>query len=200
MKSFRSAFLIITMVMVTCNVPVEEWRCILNCNPNDCLVLDEEICECITDPICESEHFCGGDLDDCRCKEEDGGSWCTALTGDSIKTWTFAFAYDTIKNEIISDIWKYIWACLEGGKFRYQLDHIYGGWCTDSPRIYSWRFDNVHHPVKIIYGCIPTEDYPCIGQSEIERTIIKLNSDTLKLSWPYENEFKGWIAYVPYDD
>ena len=201
MKSFNSALLIIPLALLMCEEPVEDWRCILNCNPNECLVLDEENCECVTDPVCEAEKFCGGDLEDCKCKEKDGGSWCTALTSDSIKTWTYAFAYDSLKNEIITDdIINYIWFCLHGGHFRYRLDHTYYEWCAPPPTsVFTWEFDTVHQPKKIIYNCLERYGNPCTILDEYERIIIKLNSDTLILSWPYENEFKGWIAYVPYD-
>lgn len=200
MKSLKSLFLVLALTIMMCEEPVNKWKCTLNCNPAECYVLDEENCECVIDPICETESFCGGDIEDCRCKEEDGGSWCTVLTGDSIKTWKFAFAYDSTNNEIITDIGKYIWSCLQEAFFRYQLDHTYLEWCEPPAEVFSWKFDNVHNPEKIKYHCLEREGYPCTILYEYERTIIKLNSDTLILSWPFENEFKGWIAYIPYDD
>ncbi len=144
MKSLKSVFPVLALIIMMCDVTVDEWACILNCNPAECLVLDEEDCECVIDPICEAENFCGGDVEDFRCKEKDGGSCCTALTGDSIKT---------------------------------------------------WKFDDVTQPSKIIYKREYTVNYP--GWHEFERKIIKLNSDTIILTWPDENEFKGGIAYVP---
>jgi len=188
------------MVMVTCDEPMENWKCILNCNTNECLVLDEENCECVPDPVCEAVKFCGGNLEDCICKEEDGGSWCTALTGDSIKTWIFAFAYDSVENEIITDMMKLMFGGFHGCFYRYRLDHNYYQWCAPPAEVFSWKFDDVLHPDKIIYHCIEREGYPCTILYEFERKIIKLNSDTLILSWPFQNEFKGYIAYIPYED
>ena len=187
--------------MLMCKEPLEEWRCIRYCNPNECQVLNEKKCICVTDPVCEAEKekFCGGDLGDCKCKEEDGGSWCSALTGDSIKTWKFAFAYDTLNNEIITDdIMEYIWANLQGS---YRIDHIYySGGGSSTPEVFSWKFDNMHQPLKIQFNCIERYGQPCWTPIEYERTIIKLNTDTLILTWPWGNELKGWIAYIPNDD
>jgi hypothetical protein len=185
--------------MFMCDEPIEKWNCMLNCNTNECLVLDEENCRCVPDPVCEAEKFCGGNLEDCKCHKEDGGSWCSALTGDSIKTWIFTYAYDSLNDEIITgiDITNYIWACIYEGYFRYQLTHTYLELCGSPPEVSSWgvflwEFDNVTLPTKILYH---RENY----WREFERTIIKLTADTLILTWPDKKEFNGWIAYVPQD-
>jgi hypothetical protein len=87
---------------------------------------------------------------------------------------------------------KYTWTCIEGGYFRYQLDHTYLEWCSPPPEVSTWKFDNVTLPTKILYH---REDY----WHEFERTIIKLTADTLILTWPDKKEFNGWIAYVQQD-
>jgi len=203
MKAFKSAYLLITMAMFMCEEPVEIIRCTLNCDPNNCLVVDEENCECVTDPDCEAEKLLGEDLEDCTCAEADGGSWCTALTGDSIKTWIFLYAYDSTKNEVITELGELMFI-IGGEFFRYQRDHIYRRWWegTGVTDIYSWEFDNNIQPTKILYKCIDRgPGYPCATNNfDYERDLIKLNSDTLILAWPYKNELNGWIAYVPYDE
>jgi hypothetical protein len=90
----------------------------------------------------------------------------------------------------------YIYSAPEAFLRRYQLNHIYVIWSTASgAEKYTWKFDDVSQPSKIIYKREYTVNYP--GWHEFERKIIKLNSDTIILTWPDENEFKGWIAYVP---
>lgn len=180
-----------------CEEPIEEWNCILNCNTNKCLVLDEENCECVIDPDCELEKFCKGNPEDCKCTEKDGGSWCSALTDDSVKTWIFAFAYDSLNTKFITNIGD-LFFTLGGSFVRYRLDHICREWYpgTNSDN-FSWEFDNMLKPTKILYRCIDMANVPCTNIFEFERDLIKLNQDTLILSFD-QNAFLGWIAYIPY--
>ena len=79
-------FLLFLFMHYACdNGDGEKWICIRNCNPALCLILNEEECKCVSDVECVREKFCGGDVENCICKEEDGGNWCSALTGYSIK-------------------------------------------------------------------------------------------------------------------
>jgi hypothetical protein len=103
----------------------DDWICMRNCNPALCLILDEAECICVSDIECMREKFCGGDVQNCGCKEQDGGSWCSALTGDSIKTWKFAYAFDSIRYDTLTEVWEYMYASPGAFQYVYRLDHIY---------------------------------------------------------------------------
>jgi len=195
----KSVFLLIAMfIFYSCYNEVGEYICILNCNPAECLVLDEEKCKCVLDRACLAEKFCGGDIEDCKCKEEEGGSWCKALTGDSIKVWRYG-RIDSLIYENIGSNYNPYFDRKRGIRSVYRLDHIYSepGVYENkfSPFLSSWEFDNVIHPKKIIYRHIKSSEYPKVGYYE-ELDIIKLTPDTLILSC-YNESRKAWLIYVP---
>lgn len=169
-----------------------KYVCILNCNPAECLILDEEKCECVRDPDCISERLCGGNINDCGCDEEDGGVWCSALTGDSLKTWVLASIYDSLTEEIIS--------AKGHAQYTYRLDQILIQYVPDFEylSITSWKFDNVVYPGRIVYRC-PTVFYfnsSYYPESDYydEKELIKLTADTLILT-----DVEGSITsiYIP---
>jgi len=179
----------------------------LYCNPSECLMLDEEKCECVKDFECIYEKYCEVDLDleDCICQMGDGGIWCSALTGDSIKTWEFVYAYDTIMNDTLEKLnywWHQLWDTPEG-LYQYRVDHDYVRYRDDEncishdPDPYRWEFDDPFQPAKIMYARIINRSSYNIPH-EFERRIIKLNPDTLITTWR-EGEFPGWILLVPND-
>lgn len=168
----------------------DKYICILNCNPGECLLLDEENCECVSDLDCVTEKFCGGDVAECGCREEDGGDWCTALTGDSIKTWKFAYVYDSWNKDTITSPWSFYYDDLNALSYIYRLDNIYiESLEFEDPFIYSWKFDDVNQPTKIIYRRFD-------HSSSDERDLIKLTADSLILDYREDGIF-GQIVYVP---
>jgi len=196
------------------NIEENEQICILQCNPQECLFLDEEKCECVPDPVCETEKFCGGDIENCGCKEKDGGGWCTALTGDSIKTWKFAYLYDSIRYDTaasLAEVFEFMLQYIYDYPmvlYDYRLDHFLITFYEEDlsyenydyfkdMHVYTWEFDNLIQPTKIIYTK-PDEYWPYRGLDEFERKIIKLSPDTLITTW-HEGIFPGWIVLVPND-
>ena len=181
------------------NIEENDRICILNCNPEECLILDEENCECVIDRACLAEKFCDGDIEDCKCKEEDGGSWCEALTGDSIKVWFLYTRTDSLIWENIGTNYNSYFDRKRGDLCIYRLDHIYR-----EPGIYennfgpftsSWEFDNVIYPKKIIYKHIQSSEYPPYDYYE-ELEIVRLTPDTLILSY-YNESKKAWLICIP---
>lgn len=187
-------------------IPEEKGSCILYCDPDDCLFLDEEKCECIKDFECiYDKYFPEVDLGDYECGAWDGGIWCSALTGDSIKIWESLYAYDTIHNDTIFNPsifeWYFSTWNFPAGLYQYRVDHVYkfcgdDPICSWDPGLYSWKFDNLINPSKIIYHRI--KYILPMTQNDYEITIIKLNQDTLITAW-YDGNFTGWTLLVPYD-
>jgi len=180
--------------------------CMLYCNPSECLILDAEKCACVKDFECIRKNYFGidqdADLGDCICEIEDGGAWCSFLTDDSIKTWKFVFAYDTLREDTLNGLYSYGWQD-PAGLYQYTVSH---GYIRDrgndyrlsyEPDIYLWEFDNKLEPTKINYYSIDLRSLDQIRA--FERTIIKLNPDTLITTWR-EGEFPGWILLVPYEN
>ena len=209
------ATLLFLLIPSSCYNPGEpELRCIRNCNPAEYLMMDEESCWCVPDPDALLELFCDGDLDDCVCKEEDGGNWCTALTGDSVKTWELVGAYNVYTGDSIN----IYWSPLFYGKSElrsistYRLDHIMIGlleWAGPRFRTssimggyLSWEFDDVDHPGKIIYK--EPVNHPIYKKTLVElpeeyyeeKGLIKLTQDTLIL---LEEIDTAAYIYVPAD-
>lgn len=184
----------------SCSTPENELgKCLLNCNSAECLVLDEEECICVSDVDCIREEFCGGNQADCGCKDVDGGSWCTALTNDSIKTWKFAFFYDSLTKKRELPLYFFHLAYDNDYYYTYRLDNIYleGDEYID-PYVFSWEFDDVSNPEKIIYRNM---GYPDSWPEPVyfqELDIVQLNPDTLILTYR-DNEYDGIIAYTAYN-
>jgi hypothetical protein len=208
-------FILSFLIPSSCYDPGEpELRCIRNCNPAEYLMLDEESCRCVLDPDALLELFCDGDLNDCVCKEEDGGNWCTALTGDSVKTWELVSAYnpDTGDSLNINELLVLYYGM--GVRFlrTYRLDHILisiteetGPRPTHSSfgsRYLTWEFDNVDDPEKIIYK--EPVNHPIYNKTLVdlpeeyyeEKGLIKLTPDTLIL---LEATDTTAYVYIPVD-
>lgn len=214
---FFKQYLIVVFFLIHCSCydPGEpELRCIRNCNPAEYLMLDEETCRCVSDPDALLELFCDGDLDDCVCKEEDGGNWCTALTGDSIKTWEMVGAYNPKTGDSLN-IYEplFLLGVMEARFLRiYRLDHIMIS-VAEHPgprfrisaiggRYLTWDFDNVDDPGKIIYK--EPINHPIYKKTLVdlpeefyeEKGLIQLTADTLILL--EETDTAAYI-YIPVD-
>ena len=191
-------YLSILLVYFSCDYSKnEELRCILNCNPAECFILDEEKCECVSDIECLREKFCRGDVEDCGCKEEDGGKWCIALTGDSIKTWKIVAIYNYFNDDTVSgsDLAWYSWA----SGFIYRLDHKYFEYSQPGEEhvVYLWEFDDVYNPTKIIYK-YNSKNQPGYQPPDFETQLTSLNPDTLILTYHVNGTIgNSDVIYIP---
>jgi hypothetical protein len=208
-------FILSFLIPFSCYIPGEpELRCIRNCNPAEYLILDEESCRCVPDPDALLELFCDGDINDCVCKEEDGGNWCTVLTGDSVKTWELVSAYnpETEDSLNIYELSFLYWGM--GVRFLriFRLDHILISITEETgprptqisfgSRYLIWEFDNVDDLGKIIYK--EPVNHPIYNKTLVdlpeeyyeEKRLIKLTTDTLIL---LEEPDTAAYVYIPVD-
>jgi hypothetical protein len=147
MKKNLFLYLFIMILFAGCS---SDNDCELTCN-GDCLVLNEDECECVVDVDCRCsdglknglEEFtdCGGDCPPCACDDD----FCSWLSNDSEKSWEMAYltqnppTSDTLFREDLNDVQK-------GVLLRFRVDDTFIESNSSSgfgPCTYNYLLDSI---------------------------------------------------------